>query len=151
MRIVVPGLWAALSLAAISPALAGEFLEKDGVALGGIDPVAYFSSSKPVAGAAAHTFTYKGSVFQFATSANRDQFAAKPEQFAPQYGGFCAYATASGYKVGSDPEAFTVSDGKLYLNYSPKVRTLWSKDIPGFVAKADANWPAVTRLAPPSE
>jgi YHS domain-containing protein len=125
-------------------AAAGEFFEKDGVALRGYDPVAYFKAGQPTRGSAQYKADYKGSTFHFASQANRDAFAADPARFAPQYGGYCAYGTANGYKAAIDPAAFTVVDGKLYLNYNRDVQQQWSKDIPGFISKADKNWPSVS-------
>jgi hypothetical protein len=128
------------------PPAAGAFFEKEGVAIRGYDPVAYFSEGKAVAGYPAHTAEYKGSRFQFASAAHRDAFVADPERYAPQYHGFCAYGTAGGYKAAIDPSAFTIVDGKLYLNYNDEVKEEWSADIPGFIAKADRNWPEVSKL-----
>jgi YHS domain-containing protein len=134
-------------LAAASPfaAHAGEFFEKDGLALRGHDPVAYFKENKPVPGRAEHTAQHQGSTFRFASQANRDAFVADPAKYAPQYGGFCAFGTAGGYKAAIDPAAFTVVDGKLYLNYNRDVQKQWSADKAGFIAKADRNWPAVSK------
>jgi YHS domain-containing protein len=89
---------AVLLLCWISPVSAGEFYDKNGMALKGYDPVAYFQDDKPVAGSAQYTATYQGSRFQFASAANRDRFVAQPERYAPQYGGFCAFGMAKGYK-----------------------------------------------------
>ena len=72
-------------------------------------------------------------------------FAANPEKYAPQFGGFCALGTANGYKVSTEPDAFKVVDGKLYLNYDRKVLDLWSKDQAGYIAKANVNWPEVAK------
>jgi YHS domain-containing protein len=127
-----------------APTWAGEFFEKDGAALRGYDAVAYFSDKKPVQGLAEHKADYKGSVFHFASKANRDAFVADPEKYAPQYDGFCAFGMAGGYKAATDPAAFTIVDGKLYLNYNRDVQKQWSSDIPGFVVKADKNWPTVS-------
>ena len=135
----------ALTLAILAAgAAAGEFFEKDGAALRGYDPVAYFKDRQPVKGAAEHKAEYKGSTFHFASQANRDAFVADPTTYAPQYGGYCAYGTASGYKAAIDPAAFTVVNGKLYLNYNRDVQKEWSKDVPGFIVKADKNWPNVS-------
>ena len=128
----------------VSTARAGEFFEKDGVALRGHDPVAYFSDSKPVKGLVEHRALHQGSTFLFASKANRDAFAADPARYAPQYGGFCAFGMAGGYKAAGDPVAFSVVDGKLYLNYNRDVQKQWTTDVPGFVSKADRNWPAVS-------
>lgn len=127
--------------------LAGEFFEKDGVALRGYDPVAYFSSGKPQKGVPEHSYTYKGSHFLFATAENRRVFANAPEKYAPQFGGFCAFGTANGHKVSTQPEAFAVVDGKLYLNHDDKVHARWLDDVPGNIAQAEKNWPEVSRSA----
>ena len=128
----------------VASAWAGEFFEKDGTALRGYDAVAYFMDSKPIRGSAENKAEYKGSTFHFVSKANRDTFVADPARYAPQYGGFCAFGMSGGYKAATDPAAFTVIDGKLYLNYNRDVQKQWSADIPGFVIKADKNWPVVS-------
>ena len=136
---------AAVSLGIASTgALAGEFYEKDGAAIRGYDPVAYFNGGKPVKGLPQHKAGYKGSTFHFASKANQDTFAANPEKYAPQYGGFCAFGVSGGYKAAIDPAAFTIVDGKLYLNYNRDVQEKWGADIRGYVAKADKAWPSVS-------
>ncbi len=126
-------------------ATATQLFERNGLAIDGYDPVAYFTERKPVKGAPEFRTEFQGATFQFASADHRDRFAADPEQFAPQYGGFCAYGTAKGYKAKIDPEAFTVVHGKLYLNYSDAVQTRWLSDISGYIQKADANWPEVQK------
>lgn len=126
-------------------ALAGDFFEKDGVALRGYDPVAYFTTGMPVKGAAAHRYEYKGSTFYFATSANERSFIRNPGKYVPQFGGFCAFGAANGYKVSTQPDAFAVVDGKLYLNHDIKVLGRWKEDVPGNIAKAEKNWPEVSK------
>lgn len=143
-RFLLP-LAVATACAVGSVAWAGEYFEKDGVAIRGTDPVGYFKDGKPVKGSAEHRFEHKGSVFLFASKANRDAFAAEPDRYAPQYGGYCAFGTSGGNKAAIDPAAFTVRDGKLYLNYNRDVQKQWSADVPGHVAKADRNWPAVSK------
>lgn len=134
----------AASLIVSAHAIAGQFFEKDGVALRGYDPVAYFTDARPAKGSAEHAARYQGSTFHFASKSNRDAFAADPAKYAPQYGGFCAFGTSGGYKAAIDPAAFTIVDGKLYLNYNRDVQKKWSGDIAGYVRRADANWPAVS-------
>jgi YHS domain-containing protein len=129
----------------VRPVFPGEFFERDGAAIGGYDPVAYFTEMKPVKGAAQHRAEFQGSTFLFSTAQNRDAFLAHPEKFAPQYGGFCAFGMAKGYKAAIDPAAFTVVGDKLYLNYNGTVRALWVLDIPGYLEKADRNWPEVRK------
>ena len=124
---------------------AGEYFERDGVAILGYDPVAYFKGSRPARGDVQWRAEHKGSTFLFASQANRDAFRADPERYAPQYGGFCAFGTAGGYKAKIDPAAFTIVDDKLYLNYDEAVRKRWSGDTKGYIGKADRNWPTVSR------
>ena len=126
---------------------AAQFFERNGLAIDGHDPVAYFTEQKPVKGSPEFRADYQGTPFQFASAAHRDTFAANPEKFVPQYGGYCAYGMAKGYKAKIDPAAFTIVGDKLYLNYSETVRSQWLTDIPGYIRKADANWPDVKKVA----
>ena len=129
-----------------TPAFAGEFFEQDGVAIRGYDPIAYFAEMKPVKGLAEFHAEHQGSTFYFSSAANRDTFAANPDKFAPQYGGYCAFGMAKGYKATIDPAAFTVVGDKLYLNYSDTVRSQWVSDIPGYIDKANSNWAEARKL-----
>ncbi|NEP76447.1 YHS domain-containing (seleno)protein, partial [Okeania sp. SIO2G5] len=116
---------------------------ENGVAIDGADPVAYFTESKAVIGSAEFSHEWQGATWHFASAENRDLFAAAPEEYAPQYLGYCAWAVSQGYTAPIDPEAWKIVDGKLYLNYDQRVQNRWAKDIPGNIAKADANWPGV--------
>ena len=136
--------------AAAAPALAGsraEAINKDGsgVAIKGYDPVAYFTDGKPVKGSPSYTYRWMGAVWQFAGAGHRDEFARTPEKYAPQYGGYCAYGVSQKHTVSIDPEAWSIVDGKLYLNYSQGVKKTWSQAIPKYVEDADRNWPALHR------
>ncbi len=136
-----------ITLVAVGPIYAGEFNEEGGgVAIKGYDPVAYVNQQRPVKGDESWQSTYKGSKFLFANAANRDAFAAQPERYAPQFGGYCAYGTASGYKVDTKPEAFAVVDGKLYLNYNTRVLEIWNEDRKAKISEAEANWPKVSKM-----
>jgi YHS domain-containing protein len=114
-----------------------------GVAVGGYDPVAYFTAGKPVQGSEKATLRYDGVTWRFASAENRTMFEANPTKYAPQYGGYCAYAVSQGHTAKAEPDAWTIYEGKLYLNYDKSVQAKWAKDIPGYVKKADANWPGV--------
>ena len=143
-RMVVAGLFAMLVSSQI--VWAGEFNEHDGIAIRGYDPVSYFVNSQPVKGVADHKFEYKGSTFVFASKENRDNFAATPEKYAPQYAGYCAFGVAAGgVKVDIDPNAYAVVDGKLYLNVNPAVQKKWAADIPSFIKTGDEKWPEVSK------
>jgi hypothetical protein len=80
-----------------------------------------------------------------ASAANRDAFKADPAKYAPQYGGYCAWAVSRGYTAGIDPEAWKIVNDRLYLNYSTAVQAKWSEDIPGNIAKAGENWPKILK------
>ena len=112
----------------------------NGVAINGYDPVAYFQDNKPVAGKVEFSFEWNEAKWQFASAENLAKFKASPEQFAPQYGGYCAYGASRGYLAQTDPQAFTILDNKLYLNYNLEVRTEWMKDLNNRIAKANENW-----------
>lgn len=114
-----------------------------GVAIGGYDPVAYFTESRPVKGRSAHKVMWKGAVWYFASAGNREIFETDPRRYAPQFGGYCAYAVSNGYTAKTDPEAWRIHEGRLYLNYSKAVRQLWLSDVPGHIRRANANWPGV--------
>ncbi|KAA3629851.1 MAG: YHS domain-containing protein [Proteobacteria bacterium] len=112
-------------------------------AIRGYDPVAYFAQGKPVKGDPRFSLEYQGATWRFASAENRDRFAAEPGRYAPQYGGYCAWAVSQGYTASVVPDAWRIVNNKLYLNYSTGVQRRWSQDVPGNIAKADANWPAV--------
>ena len=136
----------ALSLLPVVSAWADSgqvFSTRDG-AIRGFDPVAYHTEQKPVKGSKDFTFDYKGATWRFSSAENLELFRADPERYAPAYGGYCAFGMSRGYAVDTDPRAFTIVDGTLYLNHNLSVRRTWSKDIPGNIAKADANWPSVS-------
>ena len=116
---------------------------KDGTALHGYDAVAYVERRAAVKGSPAYAATYQGVRYQFADAADKAKFDAAPARFVPAYGGFCAYGVAQGFKIDVDPEAFSVVNDRLYLNVSKSVRATWSKDVSGYVRKADANWDRV--------
>ncbi len=114
-----------------------------GSAISGTDPVAYFTEGRPVEGSSNFKHDWNGATWRFASAENRDLFAASPEKYAPQYGGYCAWAVSQGYTASTDPEAWKIVDGKLYLNYSKSVQETWEQDVPGNIATGDRNWPNV--------
>lgn len=128
-------------------------LDRDGLALSGYDPVAYFEvgGGKPTKGDAKHEFTYRGVKYRFATAANLDTFKADPRAYEPQYGGWCAYAMARGDKVEIDTESFLVVDGKLYLFFNglfADTRAKWQKEGHETLRpRADEHWPKVIAKA----
>ena len=138
------GLGAAAGVGLPGPAGAIDpVFNSGGLAIRGYDPVAYFAEGRPAKGSPDFTYRFAGAEWRFASAANRDAFAADPGRYAPQYGGYCAWAVSQGYTAAIDPDAWRIEDGKLYLNYSRSVQRRWERDIPGNVAKADKNWPGL--------
>jgi YHS domain-containing protein len=128
-----------------SSAVAPVNVTAEGIAIKGYDPVAYFTEQMPVKGSATFEYLWSGAKWRFATAEHRDLFKSGPEKYAPKYGGYCAYAVSKGKIVDIDPEAWTVFEGRLYLNVSRDVRRLWEKDKEEYIKKADANWPRLLR------
>lgn len=119
------------------------------VILSGYDTVSYFQG-KPVTGDKKFAAEYNGAKYYFASESNRKRFQADPAHYAPQYGGFCAMGAALGKKLDVDPNVYKVVDGKLYLNVNRDVFIKWAQDVPGNIAKANANWPSIKDKAPSS-
>jgi YHS domain-containing protein len=130
----------------LRPALAEEpeVYAPSGVAILGYDPVAYFTAKKAVQGEADHALRWRGATWYFATAANMEAFEMNPAAYAPQYGGYCAYSVSRGSLSASSPETFAIRDGRLYLNSSAAIRTVWGKDMDDNIRKADGNWHALT-------
>jgi hypothetical protein len=125
-------------------AVAQSVYVANGLAIEGYDPVAYFNEAAPRRGEPHIATQWDGARWQFATTANRDLFVANPDAYAPQYGGYCAWAVSQGYTAPIDPDAWRVVDGKLYLNASRSIQRRWEADIPGFITLADAAWPGLS-------
>ncbi|MEP7363613.1 MAG: YHS domain-containing (seleno)protein [Acidobacteriota bacterium] len=113
------------------------------IAMHGYDAVAYFTDGRPVKGATKFAAQWRGASWMFATAEHRDQFQKEPEKYAPQYGGYCAWAVSKGYTANGDPEAWRIVNGKLYLNYSKSVQKKWEQDTAARIQEADRNWPAL--------
>lgn len=128
-----------------SPAMAAKppVFATDGIAINGFDPVAYFTESAPVKGDPAISSDWEGAKLIFASAENKAMYDADPAKFSPRYGGYCAYAVSKGGTATTDPDAWTVHEDRLYLNFSVDVRSIWQEDIPGNISRADANWPGV--------
>lgn len=114
----------------------------------GYDLVSYHQQGGPVRGNGDYPVYYKGSAYIFANSENKNAFKDNPEKYLPAYGGYCAFGVSVGKKFISDPLAWKIVDGKLYLNLNQRVSKIWSKDIPGYIKKADLQWPGIKDKSP---
>lgn len=130
----------ALSLMAEAPK--PVFQDDKGVAVHGTDVVAYFTLGAPTKGSPEFSYKWNGATWYFANADHLAKFKADPEKYAPQYGGYCSYAVSKGKTASVSPKAWTIVDGKLYLNHS-LAQSPWRKDIPGNIAKGNENWPKI--------
>ena len=134
-------------MATAGMALAEAINSAGGAAIQGFDPVAYFTRGAPTRGNPAITTRWNGVEWRFASEAHRAAFIAEPARYAPAFGGFCAYAVSEGYTATIDPRAWRIEGGRLYLNYSAAIQRRWEQDIPGRIARGEANWPRVSEAA----
>ena len=137
---IAASLFSVTATAAKDPVYTSTF---SSAAAGGYDVTAYFSEAKPVKGKKAFTTEYKGANWYFASRANLNAFTQDPEKYAPQYGGYCAWAVAQGKTASGDPLYWTVHDDKLYLNYNKKINKRWLAKRDAFIVAGDKNWPEV--------
>jgi YHS domain-containing protein len=113
------------------------------LAVSGFDTVAYHTQNLPVPGTGTYRVSWKGAEWRFATQQNRDLFVQNPERYAPQFGGYCAFAVAFGTTTAADPRVFAIRNGKLYLNLNASVQSQWTRDQDNLIRRAEQNWPRV--------
>ncbi|ARP40929.1 YHS domain-containing (seleno)protein [Vibrio syngnathi] len=118
-------------------------VDNNDIAIKGYDPVAYFANEGPVKGTSEFTATYKNAIYNFVSSENRDEFRSNPSAYAPQYGGYCAFGVAMGKKFETDPLAWKVEGGKLYLNLDKSVQKRWLENTQEFIQDANSNWTTI--------
>jgi len=123
---------------ALDPVFSSRF---SSVAIRGYDPVAYFTEGAAFKGKKEFQYEWKGAKWNFTSEENMNKFALSPESYEPQFGGYCSYAVGLGQTASSDPTQFTVTGGKLYLNFSSKTKILWEDDREKFIEQAHENWP----------
>ncbi len=144
--IVAAAVFFSLALPTLAVAQSEIYKNWRGIAIKGFDPVAFHREGKPVKGSGDFEIKWKDARWRFASAENRDLFEADPDKYAPRYGGYCAWAVSEGYTAGVDPKnAWSVVDGRLYLNYNAEIKQRWEEDIPGHIKKANANWPGVLK------
>jgi hypothetical protein len=116
-------------------------------AIDGYDTVAYFTQNKPVEGSKSHQVKWRNANWYFINEENKALFIARPEKYAPQYGGWCAYAMSDeGRTVRTEPDAFVIHNDKLYLNYSKSVQKVWLEDKLTNIKEADHFYPLETNV-----
>ena len=134
---------ALLLFSVLAKAQTSPYYCEKGMAIGGYDAVAYFMQHRAVKGSEAFSYEWNNAQWLFSSQSHADLFKKNPEKYAPQYGGWCAYGVSENHKSPTDPEAFTISGGKLYLNYNTKVMQLWRRDTTKHIGLANQHWPAL--------
>ncbi|MBS1976670.1 MAG: YHS domain protein [Bacteroidetes bacterium] len=129
-----------LLIVIIGRVAAQPIFTSEGVAIRGYDPVAYFKDGKPVLGSAAFSYVWQGAEWRFKDKTNMELFKANAGKYAPQFGGWCAYGVSENHKSPTEPEAFTIVNDKLYLNYNLKVKEIWLRNRDERIIKAETNW-----------
>lgn len=119
-----------------------------GFAIGGYDPVAYFTKKSPTLGQEGVEHRWRGAVWQFANSGNRDAFAKYPEIYAPGFAGYDARALAKGLTVRGSPVVWALFKGKVYFFRDASSLRQWQRDPRGITAAAQANWPGLAKDLP---
>jgi hypothetical protein len=142
--VVTAALFFSVAMPSQSEAKSEIYKNWRGIAINGYDPVPFHKDGKPVEGSSKYEIKWKDAKWRFASAEHRDVFKAASDKYAPQYGGYCAWAVSQGTTAGVDPKnAWKIVEGKLYFNYNVDIQKKWVKDIPGNIKKADANWPDV--------
>lgn len=137
---VIALIFASAKVWAIDPTFTGFFSDE---AIRGYDTVAYFTQGKPVKGKDEFSTEYNEATWLFASQEHLDLFLADPEKYAPQYGGYCAYAVSQNTTASIKPELFTIHNGKLYLNYNESINNKWLADKDNYIVDADKHWPGL--------
>jgi hypothetical protein len=129
--------------AAAAPAAPAVYVNSTGLAAQGYDPVAFFTKGKPVKGSVSHQLEWGGAKWRFASAESLAAFKADPTRYAPQFGGYCAWAVSQHYLAPGDPNFWKIVDGRLYLNANARAKQLWEADQAEAIARGHGNWPAV--------
>jgi YHS domain-containing protein len=116
------------------------------IALKGYDPVSYFpeGGGKPQVGVKEFRLEYMGATYLFASAANADLFLQNPDKYEPAYGGWCAFAMASGTNIDIVPEYFSLSGNRLHLFFSRRAKANFDADVTGFENRADNFWKQIS-------
>lgn len=120
-----------------------EIFAPDSIALRGYDVVAFYTEGKAITGSDKFMYNWKNVKWLFASAEHLALFKANPANYEPQYGGYCAYGLARGYKAPTMADTWHIQENKLYFNYNQKVKTTWQKEQQRFIDSANHKWPQV--------
>jgi YHS domain-containing protein len=131
------------ALSGIAAAKELHNLTRDGVAIQGYDPVAFFTDNRPVKGSAQFQSQYDGAKYYFASAEHKAAFDKEPGKYEPQFGGYCAYGASQGHPAPVKIEAWQIVNGRLLMQYDLDIKDKFNKDQQGNLRKADQNWPGI--------
>ena len=117
--------------------------QNEPVMLLGFDPTAYFTQAKPVRGSPEFKSQLPNRSYYFSSAENKALFDSDPAKYEPQYGGFCASGAAYAIKLGSDPEAWQIHQGRLFIFGDVLGKSGWQLDPQWNVDHADKLWPTM--------
>ena len=141
---MIAAMFAMLTVApAVAATSAPPISADQNIAIRGYDPVAFFADGRPQEGSDEHTIVDAGAVWRFASAENLSRFRSDPARYAPQFGGYCAWAVSQHYLAPGDPKYWKIVDGKLYLNANARAKELWEADQAEAIKRGHRNWPAV--------
>jgi hypothetical protein len=120
-----------------------------GMAIGGYDPVAFFTDGRPMAGSADFEFRYAGAIWRFRNVGNRDAFAAQPDIYMPKFGGYDPIGVTRGVAVAGNPNVWLITGKRLYLFYDRGRLEKFVTDADRLSAEAERKWPDVRRALSP--
>jgi len=126
--------------------VAADAVTNSTVGAGGYDLVSYQTGKKPLPGNGNYLSQVDGVNYIFSNKENLEVFNESPEKYLPQYGGYCAFGASVGKKFIGDPNVYQVVNEKLYFNLDNGIKTVWVKDIPGNIKKANKNWKEIETI-----
>jgi YHS domain-containing protein len=132
-----------MALSTVASAKELRNLDRNGVAIQGYDPVAFFSDNRPVKGNAQLQSEYRGAKYYFASSEHKAAFDKEPAKYEPQFGGYCAYGVSRSTRAPIKIEAWQIVNGRLLMQYDLGVKDDFNKDPQNNLNKADRNWPGL--------
>jgi hypothetical protein len=120
-----------------------------GLAIGGYDPVAFYTDGKPMLGKADLELPYAGAVWRFCNVGNREAFADHPDVYMPQFGGYDPLGVGHGVALAGNPSLWVITGGRLFLFYDRRRLDLFTANADRFIAAAERKWPDVLSTLSP--
>ena len=114
-----------------------------GLAIGGFDPVSYFTDARPMAGQPGFEVSEAGAVWRFRNEGNRAFFLAHPEIYGPQFGGYDPTDLARGVPLAGNPRFWLISGQRLFLFGAAESRDAFAADPSRVLREAMQRWPAL--------